>query len=126
VPHGSVLGPLLLLVYVNDIANAVSDQEVRLFADDTNLFLAGSTVSSVADAADKTVSKLSKWFLENKLSLNIDKICYMVFPPWGWWRWALVSPDGVAPSRWSVCLPLLTFPCTMKSRSFSSGTGSPG
>jgi len=45
----------------------------------------------------------------------------------GWWRWALVtSPDGVAPSQWLVCLPLLIFPCTMKSRSFSSGTGSPG
>jgi len=34
----------------------------------------------------------------------------------GWWRWALISPDGVAPSR-TVCLPLLIFPCTIKSRS---------
>jgi len=32
----------------------------------------------------------------------------------GWWRWALVSPDGVAPSQMVVCLPLLIFPCTMK------------
>jgi len=44
-------------------------------------------------------------------------------PHGGWWRWALVSPDGVAPSwmvTWSVCLPLLIFPCTIKSHSRSS------
>jgi len=35
----------------------------------------------------------------------------------GWWRWAPVSPDVVAPAGWSVCLPLLIFPCTIKSRS---------
>ena len=35
----------------------------------------------------------------------------------GWWTWALLSPDGVATSGWSVCLPLLIFPCTIKSRS---------
>jgi len=45
-----------------------------------------------------------------------------------WLTWALLSPDGVAPSRLIVvCLPLLIFPCAIKSRSkFSSGTGSPG
>ena len=36
---------------------------------------------------------------------------------WGWWRWALVSQYGVAPSGWSVFLPLLIFPCSLKSRS---------
>ena len=35
----------------------------------------------------------------------------------GWWRWALFSPDGVAPSRMALYLPLLIFPCTIKSRS---------
>jgi len=42
-----------------------------------------------------------------------------------WWRVALVSPDGLAPS-WMVCMPLLIFPCTIKIQKFSSGTGSPG
>jgi len=40
VPQGSVLGPLLFLLYLNDIANAVPDQTIKLFADDTNLFIA--------------------------------------------------------------------------------------
>ena len=81
VPQGSVLGPLLFLIYINDIANAVPGQKVRLFADDTNLFLTGNTTSSVVDAANNAMSKLSKWFVANKLSLNIDKTCYMIFPP---------------------------------------------
>ena len=45
VPQRSVLGPLLFLLYVNDIANAVPDQNIKLFADDTNLFIA----SKIAD-----------------------------------------------------------------------------
>ena len=48
----------------------------------------------------------------------------------GWWRWgALVSPDGVAlwhPPRWSMCLPLLIFPCTIKSRSSLLAPAHPG
>ena len=34
----------------------------------------------------------------------------------GWWRWALVSPDGVAPAGWLMCLPLLIIPCSIKTR----------
>ena len=44
----------------------------------------------------------------------------------GWWRWAVVSPDGVAPSRWSVCLPLLIFPSAIKSRSSLLAPAHPG
>jgi len=44
----------------------------------------------------------------------------------GWWRWALVSPDGVAPSRMVVCLPLLIFSCTIKSGSSLLAPAHPG
>ena len=44
----------------------------------------------------------------------------------GWWRWALFSMDGGVPSGWSVCLPLLIFPCTIKSRSSLLAPAHPG
>ena len=81
VPQGSVLGPLMFLIYINDIAIAVPNEKVRLFADDTNLFLARNTALSVANAANNTMFKLNNWFLANKLSLNTDKTFYMIFPP---------------------------------------------
>ena len=65
-PQGSVLGPLMFLIYINDIAIAVPNEKVRLFADDTNLFLAHNTALSVADAANNTMLKLNNWFLANK------------------------------------------------------------
>jgi len=44
----------------------------------------------------------------------------------GWWRYALVSPDGADPAGWSVCLPLLIFPCTIKSKSSLLAPAHPG
>jgi len=49
--------------------------------------------------------------------------CYISL--WWRWRWALVSPDGVVPSRMVGVSASVIFPCTIKSRSFSSGTASP-
>ena len=62
-----------VLIYISDIANAVPNKKVRLFADDSNLFLARRTAPSVADAANNTMFKLNNWFLPNKLSLNTIK-----------------------------------------------------
>ena len=59
--------------------NAVSDIKIRLFADDTNLFLHDKDYKTLVSAANYNLNKLSEWLSVNKLSLNISKTCYCVF-----------------------------------------------
>ena len=79
VPQGSVLGPLLFLVYVNDIYKAVPDGELKLFADDTNLFLSGPNLQLLEKKANLCLKNMEEWFISNKLAINNDKTFYMVF-----------------------------------------------
>ena len=79
VPQGSVLGPLLFLIYVNDISNVITDNSLKLFADDTNLFLFDKKLIELEKRANCCLEKMDTWFKCNKLSLNIDKTCYTLF-----------------------------------------------
>ena len=79
VPQGSILGPLLFILYINDIANISSDILPILFADDTNLFFKGSNLQSVIDKINSELIKINEWLKANKLSLNTDKTNFMIF-----------------------------------------------
>jgi hypothetical protein len=79
VPQGSVLGPLFFLIYINDISNAVEGSRLRLFADDTNLFLSDTNLTELEVRANSCLKKMEDWFLANRLSLNASKTSYSLF-----------------------------------------------
>ena len=81
VPQGSVLGPLLFLIYINDIVNSTLNGKFVLFADDTNIFVSGSSEQEAYDKASVVIDKLHEYMYDNQLHINIDKTCFMHFRP---------------------------------------------
>ena len=83
VPQGSILGPLLFLLYINDIASVSSILFSILFADDTTLFYSSNNLQELSDVVNNELSKMIEWLNANRLSLNIDKTHFMIFRPKG-------------------------------------------
>jgi hypothetical protein len=79
VPQGSILGPLLFLLYINDLSTVSKALKSVLYADDTNLFIAGNDPEKITQIINADLSNIKNWLACNKLSLNILKTQYMVF-----------------------------------------------
>jgi len=81
VPQGTVLGPLLFLIYmyINDICRVTTNSTIKQFADDSNLFIVADNVNQLFSLANRELFLISEWMNHNKLNVNYDKTNFMIF-----------------------------------------------
>ena len=79
VPQGSILGPLLFVIFVNDLPQAIRRCKILTFADDTVMFFASKSVSEIEKVLTVDLATLHQWLLENNLFLNVKKTECLLF-----------------------------------------------
>ena len=80
-PQGSILGPILFLLYINDLTSVSEFCFPVLFADDTNMFITGKDMDILCHQLNEDLRNVQEWLQCNKLSLNVLKTHYMIFTP---------------------------------------------
>lgn len=78
VPQGTVMGPNLFVMYINDIVQYVDKCEIQLFADDTLLYIVGENVCDIVNVVNNELAALQKWLSSNSLSVNTEKTKFML------------------------------------------------
>ncbi len=79
VPQGSVLGPLLFIIYTNDLPNCLTTSKAIVFADDTTLYQSSNNIQQLFESINHELEFLLDWFRANKLSLNVTKTHFVLF-----------------------------------------------
>ena len=85
VPQGSLLGPMLFILYINDLEKNLEISKVSLHADDTALYIQARTQAGIMLELRLELSVVHEWLKPNKLTLNVDKTKYMTFRPNIWY-----------------------------------------
>jgi hypothetical protein len=78
VPQGSILGPLLFLIYVNDFQRCHSEISIQ-YADDTSIIISDKQIPTLAEKCKIVLNEIYTWLNANKLSLNLSKTSYLIF-----------------------------------------------
>ena len=79
VPQGSCLGPLLFLVYINDLPICLEKCTSKLYAEDTDISASNKSIKEAEKQVNNDLNNIHNWLIANKLSLNVLKTKYMIF-----------------------------------------------
>ena len=82
IPQGTTLGPLLFLLYINDLPNCLVSSETLMYADDTHLTYASNSIEDIECTLNRHLANVSDWLKANRLTLNKTKTEFMVIGSW--------------------------------------------
>ena len=79
VPQGSILGPILFILYINDLHKTTDNLQFIHYADDTSVLISGNDLAITSNILNDSLSLIDQWLISNRLSLNISKTSYLLF-----------------------------------------------